>query len=302
MCQLNLNFAEEDLLKGRIMGTNKSRGRPSKIITDNGIVNVIYQILWKNTNEQVKFIQSAVREYLIKRTLSEDGISRNDVRGIRDTIRDIDEQKLPGTSAITKYLAQGNLREQIEMVKKNAKGLDRLWSVAACHSPDNIPIKVPTEMFPFLTEYVKIYRVQTEFSRPDDNVSDDLSYQEANYENPLKKLTVRKAEWMSILYPFAMNFVKKHVTETKQFDDRLLDLLSDLADLYVHNEIRNQILKRTVDSFEIDQIIFGKKYSCFENLTLAIREAYLIDDPIGNSVEIRLIQEQQNKNDKKELK
>ena len=157
-------------------------------------------------------------------------------------------------------------------------------------------------MFPFLTEYVKIYRVQTEFSRPDDNVSDDLSYQEANYENPLKKLTVRKAEWMSILYPFAMNFVKKHVTETKQFDDRLLDLLSDLADLYVHNEIRNQILKRTVDSFDIDQIIFGKKYSCFENLTLAIREAYLIDDPIGNSVEIRLIQEQKNKNDKKELK
>jgi hypothetical protein len=100
------------------MGTNKSRGRPSKIITDTGIVNTIYQILWNDTNEQVKFIQSAVREYLIERTLSEDGISKNDVKGIHDTIRDVEEQKLPGISAITKYLALNNLREQIEMVKK----------------------------------------------------------------------------------------------------------------------------------------------------------------------------------------
>jgi hypothetical protein len=139
-----------------------------------------------------------------------------------------------------------------------------------------------------------------EFSQPDDDISDDLSYQEANFDNPLNKLTVRKAEWMAVLHPFVSKFVKDHVN-LDEFEKYLFSLLSDLADLYVHNEIRNQVLKRNVDSFDIDQIIFGKQYSCFENLILAIQEAYLIDDPRG-IVGIRLIREQQNKNDRKELK
>jgi hypothetical protein len=303
-------------------------GRTAKITED--IKDVIFKILWDDSTVPIAKIHREIEIYLLEKEtekiLKGKGIRRENLRD--DDLGEIFENiydengSLPDESTVDRHVRDKNLREMIrerkpkshtdgnEIINLQSKPdfeekdipRDIPWSIAACRPPYNIP----TEMIPMLIEYKRIYLEQMEFNQTDNDLfPDELTYQEASFDNPLRKLTVRKSEWMSRLYPAACKFIKEHV-EYAKFDEHLFSLLSDLADVYVASEIKNEVLGRNVyNSVDIDKIIFGKKYSCFENIIWAIQEAWLkmstnyTEDSEEWTSYINLIRENQDKNDKK---
>jgi len=221
-------------------------------------------------------LRNALRNERIK-LLKQANPALSDIEVI-EKVNDWFEKKFPKESALAKWMGKNGVRVKAKKRRDHPLVEDKPWSLGSCKPPYNIP----DHMFPILLEYNRKYQQlsnQPFFDGPD---LDARIFPWHRYDRPPAMLTIRKAAWMSRVFPMLSRFQKDDGPD----NFKLISLLSLIADIYVDYEIKNDLSSlKAFDSSEIDRIIFGENYNLM-NFDLASFEAQIRDSMDYSEIEI----------------
>jgi hypothetical protein len=232
------------------------------------IKDLIFQILQKNPDATVARIHGDLERLLIEKEI--ENIEREKVTALTELSRREENEiiktlefklysskynLLPTTSTLNKYLQFSKIRDRITSLRTNPEGLDIQWNIGVNESPR----KIPAGDIPLLLEYKKRSILQS-------------SEKEIDNSHSLTQLTVRKAKWLVYLQPIVNKWIQKY--DPGEDGTQALFLLSAVANLYMLNEQRSQLLENDVfDSTELDKMLFETEHSTYQNFMTAIAEA-----------------------------
>ena len=232
------------------------------------IKDLVFQILEKNPDATVFRIHGELERLLIEKEI--ENIEREKATALIELLkREEDEiietleyklysskyNLLPTTSTLNKYLQLSGIRDRITSLRTNPAGMDIQWNIGVNESPHNIP----AGDIPLLIEYKKL-GIRQSIEQEIDNI------------HALTQLTVRKAKWLVCLQPIINKWVQKYAPGAD--GTQTLFLLSAVADLYMLNEQRSQLLGNDVfDSAKLDKLLFETEHCTYQIFMTAIVEA-----------------------------
>jgi hypothetical protein len=211
-------------------------GRP-ELLTDE-LKEYIGRLLEDNPKLTARKVQGKVIEYLVSaRILKAKSLELNwdDAKALLEA-----DKSIPGTSVIGKYLTE-------KRKPKEPDPLSEPWSIGSC-----IKYEISADVIPLLVEY---WQILSDESKPGGDIS--------------RRLTIRKARWMSRLYPVLEKTLKLQFPDQR---NKWLGYLSRIADEYSYREQAAFEQKRDYPSTRLlDTLIFYR-----DNLELTIDEALLL--------------------------
>lgn len=175
-------------------------GRP-ELLTDE-LKDYIGNLLKKNPKLTASKAQEQITNYLVSARIAKDDSLKLNWNDAKDQLEA--EKIIPGHSAVGKYLTK--LRKP-----KEPDPLSQPWSIGSC-----IKYEISADVIPLLVEYWQILSDES-------NAGGDIS----------RRLTIRKARWMSRLYPVLEKALKLQFPDQR---NKQIGYLSRIADEYVYRE------------------------------------------------------------------
>ena len=173
---------------------------PRPLLVTDTVKTHIVDFLLVNSKTSVEGIHEDLRKYLCKTLqnehpdLSVEEINQEVETGEQQYLRkNGDGYRLPGESAITKWLEKDQVREKIEVQLSEPGELDREWNIGACACV-KYGLPIPSDMVPLLLEINEKEKKPTMVEIPNFV---------PRHEEPGRPLTLRLARWIVYLYPIA---------------------------------------------------------------------------------------------------
>lgn len=156
-----------------------------------------------------------------------------------------DEKIIPGVSVIGKFLT--TLRDDFKKHTKEINDLDTPWSIGCC-----IEFGISADTIPLLVELWQILSDK-------DQLGGDIS----------SSLTIRKARWMSLLYPTLKRSLESKFPNQR---NKQIGYLSRISDEYMElEEAANRLGRKYSNTKLLDTLLFYR-----DDIGLNIDEALLL--------------------------
>jgi hypothetical protein len=227
------------------------------LITDTVKTHIV-DFLLVNSKTSVEGIHEDLRKYLRKTLKNEypdltvEEVNQEVETGEQQYLRkNGNGYRLPGESAITKWLEKDQVREKIEAHLGEPAELDREWNIGACACV-KYGLPIPSEMVPLLLEINEKEKEPTMVEIPNFV---------PRHEEPGTPLTLRLARWIAYLYPIAkkskpiLEYVKGDCEPGTEIIDspQFKGIVGMLAEMYAKREQIAEIMHQPfVDTSDLD--------------------------------------------------